>query len=66
MTFPHFALTKLMARDFKYYTAYTRGLVPNILKLKKNFFKKEWFSYGNQSSSKQSKSNGDAYNCLIS
>lgn len=49
-----------MVQDFKL-------LVPNTLKLKKKkTFKKEWFSYGNQSSSKQSKSNGYVYNCLIS
>lgn len=69
ITFPPFALTKLMELNFKL------GIIHLlqeelcqilILKLKELPFKKKWFSYGNQFSFKQSESNGYAYNCLVS
>ena len=69
ITFLPFALNKLMVLNFKLGTTHflQEGLCQIlILKLKELSFKKKWFSCGNQSSSKQSESNGYAYNCLRS
>lgn len=71
MAFPPFALPKLMALHSKLETTApsAREALPSTECLRrKNFLSKknEWFSYGNQSSSKQSKSSGYTCNYLIS